>query len=237
MKFVYFFSVPISIAILTACNSGKLSATNEVVFSEVDGILAVEAESFYKQEKDSVRKWYVVDGTKYPNVGRDDDQTGPTLSSGGTHLEILPDTRVTHDDKLIVGENFSNDPGKMGILYYKVNFSTLGRYYVWVRAHSIGSEDNGIHVGLNGKWPESGQRMQWCDGKGEWRWESKQRTEALHCGEPWKIYLDIDKIGNHEIMFSMREDGFEFDKFVMVKDTIYKPLNTGPKQRILSKKN
>ena len=31
-------------------------------------------------------------------------------------------------------------------------------------------------MGLDGKWPESGQRLQWCEGKRSWQWESKQRT-------------------------------------------------------------
>ena len=53
--------------------------------------------------------------------------------------------------------------------------------------------------------------MQWCDGKHSWFWDSKQRTEKAHCGVPKGIYLDIEKSGLHEIAFSMREDGFEFD--------------------------
>jgi len=61
----------------------------------------------------------------------------------------------------------------MAVLTYNVHFSTPGRYYVWARAYSTGSEDNGLHVGLNGDWPASGQRMQWCQGKNNWRWESK----------------------------------------------------------------
>ncbi len=39
-------------------------------------------------------------------------------ASNGMYIEILPDTRVTHDDEL------------------------------------IGAEDNGLHVGMDGKWPE-----------------------------------------------------------------------------------
>ena len=31
-------------------------------------------------------------------------------------------------------------------------------------------------MGLDGKWPKSGQRLQWCEGKRSWQWESKQRT-------------------------------------------------------------
>jgi hypothetical protein len=120
--------------------------------------------------------------------------------------------RVTHDDKLINGENFSNQPGEMAVLHYRVQFSTPGRYYVWVRAYSSGPEDNSIHAGLDGVGPASGARMQWCESKNAWRWESRQRTEKNHCGEPGKIYLDVTTAGWHTVSFSMREAGFQFDQ-------------------------
>ena len=40
-----------------------------------------------------------------------------------------------------------------------------------------GSEDNGVHVGLDGRWPESGQRWQTVQ-KQQWAWDCKQRTRA-----------------------------------------------------------
>jgi len=155
-------------------------------------------------------------------VSPDGDESHADSASGGGYIEILPDTRRDHSMKLINGENFSNQPGKLGVLVYPVRFKTPGRYYVWVRAYSTGSEDNGLHVGIDGTWPESGQRLQWCEGKNAWRWESKQRTEAQHCGEPYKLYLDIEEPGLHTIEFSMREDGFEFDKWLMTKDRDFK---------------
>jgi hypothetical protein len=119
--------------------------------------------------------------TTTPLVGPDGDPPHLAGASGGAYLEILPDTRRTHDDPLVPGENFTNEPGHVGVLHYKVHVTTAGRYYVWVRAYSTGTEDNGLHVGLNGRWPASGQRMQWCEGKDSWRWESRQRTAQ----EPW----------------------------------------------------
>ncbi|MFC1766647.1 DUF5060 domain-containing protein, partial [Planctomycetota bacterium] len=89
-----------------------------------------------------------------------------------------------------------------------------------------------LHVGIDGTWPETGHRLQWCEGKQTWRWESKQRTEAVHCGEPYKIYLDVEA-GLHEITFAMREDGFEFDKFLMTKDRDFeRPADAGPAVRV-----
>jgi hypothetical protein len=202
------------------------------VFEEADGLLAVEAELFAEQTKTEKRQWYITAVGAEPGVHPDGDGNHAESASGQAYLELLPDTRRTHDDPLIGGENFTNEPGQMAVLSYPVMIHNPGRYYVWVRAFSTGSEDNGLHVGLDGKWPDSGRRMQWCEGKNSWRWESKQRTEADHCGEPHKIYLDILQPGLHTIEFSMREDGFEFDKFILTQDKQFeRPEDAGPAMR------
>lgn len=203
--------------------------SKNLVFAEKDGFVAVEAEHFIAQKKTNIRAWHLTHRDQKPVFTPDGDPAHVGNASGGAYLEILPDSRRNHSEKLIPGENFSNEPGKLAILSYKIHFNETGRYYVWVRAYSTGSEDNGIHVGLDGIWPESGQRMQWCQGKNDWRWESKQRTAKNHCGEPYKIYLDIETTGTHLVQFSMREDGFEFDQFLLTKEREYKrPLGPVP---------
>lgn len=202
---------------------------DDVVFQENDGLVAVEAEHFIRQTLRIVRAWNLTKANSSPEIRPDGDPSHVGGASAGAYLEILPDTRRTHGDKLIKGQNFSNEPGKLAVLSYRVHFETAGRYYVWVRAHSTGSEDNGIHVGIDGEWPASGQRMQWCAGKRAWHWESKQRTQKVHCGEPHKIFLDVMKPGEHTIHFSMREDGFEFDKWLMTTDRdFHRPADAGP---------
>ena len=195
----------------------------DLILEEKNGMLSVEAEYFFKQSKNEVRQWYRFSKNEEPNVGRDEDQSHCFGASNNAYLEILPDTRVTHGDKLVNEENFSNDAGKLAIPHYKVKINTPGRFSVWVRAFSTGSEDNGLHVGFNGEWPEHGRRMQWCQGKNQWTWASQQRTQEVHCGVPKEIYLDIMEPGIHEIQFSMREDGFEFDKFILTTDIDYFP--------------
>jgi hypothetical protein len=177
---------------------------------EKNGYVEMEAEDFANQAKDEKRKWHV--------------QTHDS-ASGKKYMMILPDTRKTHDDSLYNGINFSNKPGDMAVLSYHINFATTGRYYVWVRAMSTGSEDNSVHVGLNNTWPETGARMQWCQGKNKWWWESKQRTQKEHCGIPYQIYIDIDKPGLHTIQFSMREDGFRMDQFLLTLNRDFQPGN------------
>lgn len=188
---------------------------------EKDGFVVIEAESFRKQQKAEVRSWVRITQKSTADAAVvDPDESHAASASGRAYLEALPDTRTTHDDKLIKGTNFSNEPGVMAVLEYPIKFTNPGRYYVWVSAYSTGSEDNGIHVGLNGTWPESGQRMQWCDGKNAWTWGSKQRTKEVHCGVEKLIYLDIPTAGVHTIFFSLREDGFEFDRFALSKEYV-----------------
>ncbi len=201
----------------------------DVVFEERAGQVAVEAEYFYKQTLMEVRQWCRSSKFEKPDAGRDEDTLHVYGASNNAYLEILPDTRVTHDDALVKGENFSDVPGVMAVLHYKIKFKNPGRYYVWARAMSTGGEDNGVHVGLDGVWPENGKRIQWCAGRNSWTWSSNQRTKEVHCGVPYGIYLDIEEAGIHEVQFSMREDGFEFDKFILTKDKFFKPEGQGPK--------
>lgn len=227
LSLMLFTTVFIAEAQKVALNQPIIDET--IVFEEAAGQVAVEAEYFYKQSNTEPRQWYRSSKNEKPNVGRDEDGLHVYGASKNAYIEILPDTRVTHDDELKRGENFSDIPGLMVTVHYKVNFQDTGRYYVWARAMSTGGEDNGIHVGLDGDWPESGQRIQWCVGKNKWTWSSKQRTKEVHCGMPYCIYLDVKEPGLHEVQFSMREDGFEFDKFLLTKDKFYTPEGKGPK--------
>lgn len=202
----------LAIATCLVVNFSSCAQNSEISVEPVPAFIniEVEAESFVSQSKSELRKWVLQD-----------DNT----ASGGRYIQILPDTRVTHDDKLIRGENFTNDPGTVAIVSYNVEIPKAGRYYVWSRALSIGSEDNGVHVGIDGAWPLTGARLQWCDGKKKWWYESKQRTKEEHCGVPYLIYLDIPTTGKHQIQFSMREDGFRMDKFLLTTNKDFKPLN------------
>lgn len=214
MKYRYFL-----LSGLLACWGHVAGSSGDHAIPQLkNGFLIVEAEAFEEQTRDGIRKWRIIREGRQPEAG-DPAKWEIALASAstGAFVTAWPDTRVTHDDPLVPGENFSNQPGRIAVLHYPVEFDEPGRYYVWVRAYSTGTEDNGIHVGLNGEWPESGQRMQWCAGKNQWTWESRQRTRENHCGEPGRIYLDIPTAGRHVIQFSMREDGFAFDQFLLMK--------------------
>ena len=192
-------------------------------YMEQNGLVVLEAEHFATQHQTTQRKWFRFSQASPPHPFADSDTLHYANASGGQYIELLPDTRINHFDPLVRGENFSNIPGKVAVLSYTVWFETPGKYYVWARAFSTGSEDNGVHVGLNGEWPASGQRLQWCRGKHQWTWSSAQRTKDNHCGAPNTITLDIDRPGLHTINLSMREDGVELDAIALTKNANYHP--------------
>ncbi len=185
-----------------------VASVSDVAIGESSDLLILEAEDFVSQENDEVRRWVRID----------DDS-----ASGGAYLELTPDTRKTHDDELIRGENFSDVRGAMAVLSYPVFFSQPGRYYIWARAFSTGSEDNSVHFGLNNEWPETAGRMQWCDGKHQWTWSSARRVPDDHCGEALTNWLDVPVKGNYTLNVSMREDGAKLDKIILVRSRSFVP--------------
>lgn len=192
---------------------------------EKNGVITIEAESFARQTLNEKRSWHITSATATPEVTPDGDPVHLEGASGGAYIELLPDTRRSHDDKLINGENFANTGGTMAVLSYPVKVSAPGRYFIWVRAYSTNSEDNGLHFGIDGEWPESGARWQTVQKDG-WNWDCKQRTEKEHTGVPMQLWLDIDKAGDHELLMSMREDGIEVDQIILASSVGFRPAGT-----------
>ncbi len=118
-------------------------------------------------------------------------------------------------------------PSGTGIAAYEMKNASAS---VWVRAYSTGTEDNGVHVGLDGQWPASGSKLQFCNGKNAWTWSSAQRDSDGPCGKRNTIFIDVQTPGEHLVEFGMREDGFEFDKFVLTTDAAYVPMGAGPEE-------
>lgn len=176
--------------------------------------IRVEAENY----SNLTGGWTLTNESNIPTITPDPDPPHFSTASGSTYVELLPDTRVTHDDVFLPGENFWGGPGNGPRLEYNVTIPEPGRYYVFAKAYSTGLEDNGIHVGVNDQKPESGHRLQLCSGKHRWTWSSAQRVDTNHCGVTKTIFLDIDTAGSQKIVFYAREDGFELDQFVLLKD-------------------
>lgn len=200
------------------------------VFIESNGRVVVEAENFSDTDTmETPRAWYITRPNETPSVGPDPDPNHSSTAVGKAYIEGLPDTHVTMGDELIPGVNHFGKAGTGPRVDYRVVFSKVGRYFVRVRARPTGSEDNSVHVGINGDWPTSGERVQWCGRRDQWTWSGKQRDSGgVVCGVENTISIIVPTEGEHTISFSMREDGFEFDRFVLTTDPGFNPTGKGP---------
>lgn len=188
--------------------------------------IRIEAEDFTSKND----RWVLTSPGNIPNFQDDPDGPHNNTASGKANLELLPDTRVTHSDPVSGGPDGSlwGNPGPGPSIDYLINFPEAGRYLVYVKTYSTNSEDNGIHVGINGTKPESGKRMQTC-AKNKWIWTSAQRTNEEHCGVRKQIWLDVPVAGPNEVTFYAREDGFELDQILLLKETHNGSLDCFPK--------
>jgi hypothetical protein len=89
-------------------------------------------------------------------------------------------------------------------------------------------EDNTMHGGLDDRWPDSGRCLQFPKLRKVWFWGNAVRSLVEGQPNP-QAWLDVPTAGVHTVMFSMREDGMEFDKFILTMDAAYKtPAGAGP---------
>lgn len=177
--------------------------------------LVVEAEDHSSKGE----RWVLTEPTT-PAQENDPDANHSDQAVGQAYLELLPDTRVTHADEFGPPTAMWNQPGAGPKASYPMNFPEAGRYYVHLRAFSTGTEDNGIHIGLNNEWPDSGARMQFCTAGKGWSWSGRQRDSGGmgSCGAKKTIWITVEEAGEHVFMISGREDGFEVDRIMLIKD-------------------
>jgi hypothetical protein len=249
--------------------SGGSSGTPiDAEFEEIDGLVSVEAEHYFEQNNNepTLVYWYTfAEGEADPEVDCvtntpcdagtapmcnqypecDPDAIDPAEASNGAYVESLPDRR-RDDSEPGTGElGVVNDQENAAALHYRVLFHQAGRYYVWGRARGEGPAANGVHLGIDGTWPDndlvdpSSMRMQFPNG---WAWTQNRRGGTQHTGvagtddvsvRDANIWLEIDRPGVHTITWAMREDGLELDKFVMVLDPDFVPEGEGPPETIL----
>ncbi len=222
------FPIIVFVSAFVQGSPAQTSVSKDLVFAEKKGVVAIEAEHFTKQERADVRAWYLTTRDQEPKVKPDGDPSHIAGAAGGAYLELLPDTRRSHGDRLIPGENFTEKMGTMAVLSYPVHFETPGTYWIWARVCSTTSEDNGLHFGINGTWPQSARRWQTIV-KNQWHWKSAQRTEKVHVGVDGILTLEVPSAGVHTIQVSMREDGISLDKILLANRKDYQPEGLGPK--------
>jgi len=208
-----------NVATLIQAQTEKPIVSEELVFGSSKGLIVVEAEHFYMQTKISKRAWHINSPEHKPAVWPDHDNASYSDAGGNAYMEALPDLFHSDEDPIFSGDNLGSN-GDLAVMHYKVWFSQAGRYYLWTRLRSNDQEDNTAQAGINGTWPITAQILQSPVEKKEWIWKSDNRLSR----NPWKIgraYLDVLSAGLNDIQFCMREDGEEFDRFVLTPDSSY----------------
>jgi hypothetical protein len=233
---LYSFSLMLfSTMLVLSQNSSKPIVGETLVFGEKKGLIVVEAEHFYKQTFTDKRAWYINSPEHQPLVWPDHDVATYVDAGGLAYVEALPDLFNTESDPIIQNENLGGK-GNVAVLHYKVNFDKMGRYYIWARLRSNDEEDNTTGAGINGVYPATAQILQSPVNQKKWIWKSDNRVSR----KPWVIgraSIEVTKSGIQDVQFYMREDGEEFDRFVLTTDSFYTvPEGVGPAETIHSGK-
>jgi hypothetical protein len=153
----------------------------------------------------------------------------------GKVVEALPETFVTDNDRPIDGLNLGLHPGSVAVLCYQVYFSQPGRYYAWTRMRSDDGEDNMLNAGLNDEWPASAKCLQFQKHTQAWQWGNVIRDPKGPQFPRLPAWLDVPTGGIHTVMYSMREDGCEVDRFILTTDENFvAPTARGPAVKVKS---
>ena len=207
----------------------KPLVTADTTFEEKDGVVVVEAEHFVRQTRDQIRRWYLSSAKHTPTAKPDPDPVMVTDASNGAYIEVLPDTFVHQHERAIDGINIGLAPGSIAVVHYPIHFTQPGRYYIWTRMRSNDDEDNTLNFGLNDDWPASARCLQFPKLKKVWWWGGVIRDARGPTFPHHRAYIDVPSAGVHVVMYSMREDGMEFDKFLLTMDgTMKTPAGPGP---------
>src|SRR5688572_16092594 len=202
------FVAPLLVSVsLAACTAEIGSDANEYAvheeslqFAQVGSLVSMEAEDFTTSSL----------GTGMAANSRWTRTTSIAGYSGGAALLATPNTGVN------VGDS-SQGPR----LNYTMTMTQTGTHYVWVRLRGTSTNDDAVHVGVNGtliSWGALGV----ADASGAWRWKqyAGSRRLAFAVAAPGVVSLNV----------WMREDGVALDKILVTRDAAYVPSGTGPAQ-------
>ena len=97
-------------------------------------------------------------------------------------------------------------------LTYEIEFQTPGTYYVFMRGTSESTNDDSVHVGLNGSavTTDGGWGVVWDDANGVFRWRNRHNSVDTT--------VVIPAAGRYTLNIWMREDGVVLDKLWLSTD-------------------
>jgi hypothetical protein len=103
---------------------------------------------------------------------------------------------------------------------YRVDFTTTGTYYIWVRMWTSSGESNSIHMGVDGAELASAARILTNQTNGQYVWVGQRVTAA---DQFVRATLDIGTAGAHTINVWLRESGVYIDAIHLTTDANFDP--------------
>jgi hypothetical protein len=200
----------------------SIDAPEDVSVDAFSGNLSGQAEDCFIVESTYEVRWQLIGPAGLPDGGTEAATYFPG-AIGGIYLQALAVPPNT-------GGHEYPEPGSGPLLLCPVSVPQAGRYQVWVRAYARDTTDNSIHVGMDDLWPATGRALQVCQSANafnQWTWTSSQYLDdpSQACVGPRAISLDVTAPGQHLLMFSVREDDFRFDAWLLTLDETLDPNN------------
>lgn len=171
--------------------------TPPAAYIEQSGLVVMEAERADAVISRSGKTWTLAT-----------DRTG---YSGGGLMFNNPDTNAQID---------SGYPTTSPEMQYRVQFTTTGTYYVWLRAWANDTSDNSVHVGLNGQAISTADRIS-VGTYGSWTWVRTTMDGPV-------ATIVVPSAGIQTINVWMREDGLRIDRLLLTTNQSFVPTGSGP---------
>jgi hypothetical protein len=105
-------------------------------------------------------------------------------------------------------------------MQYRVQFTTTGTYYVWLRAWANDTSDNSVNVGLNGQAVQTADRIS-VGTYGSWTWIRTTMDGPV-------ATVVVTSAGVQTLNVWMREDGLRIDRVLLTTSQSFIPTGSGP---------
>jgi hypothetical protein len=165
------------------------------VVQSADLIVFIEAEDYALKEPKNGVSWTLDTTAGY---------------SGAGALRALPNTGASHSS------SYETDSPRLD---YNVDFTQTGTYHVWVRGWASNSDDDRVHVGIDGAGTSTADRIDGFTDAWQWSRSTRDRDDAT---------LDVTTTGPHTINVWMYRDGFRIDAILLTLDDAYVPTRSDP---------
>jgi hypothetical protein len=139
-------------------------------------------------------------------------------NSGSGYMAVLPDSGVNYGSTMSQITNGAR-------LDFKVNFTTAGTNFLWVRGgdpFGAGAGDS-IHGGIDGAVSvvQITGAPSFNIAPPGWNWVGNINGDT-------RAFVVVTSAGIHTVSVWMREDGFSADKIILTTDSAFTPTGTGP---------